>query len=136
MSASRLEACRRRRYGRPRAQEMDRRVAGRILERRRRLGLTTRQVADRLGLSLDQVRKIEAGAQMVTPRQLHAIAELLDVDVTYLFGTDDTGGRNGSRGEDSACGQLLADFAVLQRSHREAILGLSRVLASDPSAED
>lgn len=136
MSASRLEACRPGRHGRPRAQDIDRRVAGRILERRRRLGLTTRQVADRLGFSLEQVRKIEAGAQMVTPRQLHAIAELLGVDVAYLFATDDKGGRDGARREDAACGQLLADFAALQHSHRKAILSLSRVLVSSPGAED
>src|SRR3954454_1103869 len=110
MSDSRLTARRPRRYGRPRAQEVDHRVAGRILERRHRLGLTTRWMADRLGLSLEQVRKIESGAQMVTPGQLHAIADLLGVDVAYLFadGSDGRAGRDGSTRPSASCSPTLS----------------------------
>ena len=136
MSDSRLTARRPRRYGRPRAQEVDHRVAGRILERRRRLGLTTRWMADRLGLSLEQVRKIESGTQMVTPGQLHAIADLLGVDVAYLFaaGGSDSGGE--ARREHPAFGQLLAAFVALQRDQRKALLSLSRALSGAEDAQD
>jgi transcriptional regulator with XRE-family HTH domain len=135
MSDSRLTARRPRRYGRPRAQEVDHRVAGRILERRRRLGLTTRWMADRLGLSLEQVRKIESGAQMVTPGELHAIADLLGVDVAYLFAGGSDGGA-GARREHPAFGQLLADFVALQRNQRKALLSLSRALSGAEDAQD
>ena len=134
MSGSRPNARRPRRYGRPRAQEVDRRVAHRIHERR--LGLTTREVADRHGLSLEQVRRIEAGVQMVTPGQLHAIAEVLGMDIADLFTGAGPGGGGEVSTEHPAFVQLLADFAALHQNHRKALLNLCKALSGRAGARD
>lgn len=59
---------------------------GRAIRRRRRLmELTLQQVGERCGVSFQQVQKYEAGVNTISAAQLWALAQALEVPVSYFF---------------------------------------------------
>ena len=53
--------------------------------RRKRLGLSLRAVAEKLGLSFQQMRKYEKGANRIRASRLYALAAILDVPISFFF---------------------------------------------------
>lgn len=76
-------------------------VGRRIRIRRIQLELSQTFVADKLGITFQQVQKYEKGTNRVSASRLQNIAELLDVPVSFFFG--DSGGQ-------SAQGDKVLDF--------------------------
>ncbi|MDL2313814.1 helix-turn-helix domain-containing protein [Desulfovibrio sp. OttesenSCG-928-C14] len=64
-------------------------LGGNIAERRRKLGLSQRELATKLGITYDSMARMERGK--VTPKisRLPEIAEALQCSVSYLFHTND-----------------------------------------------
>jgi transcriptional regulator with XRE-family HTH domain len=60
-------------------------VGGRIRARRLLVGMNQDTLANRLGLTFQQVQKYESGANRVSASRLSQIAELLGVPVDYFF---------------------------------------------------
>jgi transcriptional regulator with XRE-family HTH domain len=60
-------------------------IGGRLREERRRLGLTLQDVADRSGLSLGMISKIENTQTSPSLRTLARLSQALDVPVTTFF---------------------------------------------------
>ena len=60
-------------------------VGGKVRARRRLLGLSQDQLADRLGLTFQQVQKYERGANRVCASKLFAIAGALAVPPAFFF---------------------------------------------------
>ena len=60
-------------------------VGSRIAFRRAALGLSQTALADRLGVSFQQVQKYETGANRVSASRLHHIAEVLGASVASFF---------------------------------------------------
>jgi hypothetical protein len=59
---------------------------GRAIRRRRRLmELTLQQVGDRCSISFQQVQKYEAGVNTISAAQLWALAQALEVPVSYFY---------------------------------------------------
>ena len=48
-------------------------------------GITQKQVADAIGVSVQQVQKYESGVNRISSGTLQAIADLLGVNVTSFF---------------------------------------------------
>ena len=97
-------------------------------ERRIMLGLTQRQVAERIGVTYQQAHKYENGDNRISVGRLHRIAQALGVEPAYFF---EGLGRDGrpSRGHGEML-ELARDFAALpSRRHQEAIAELARALA-------
>ena len=68
-------------------------VGARIRARRLLIGMNQETLADRLGLTFQQVQKYEGGANRVSASRLSAMAEILGVPISYFFGDlrpDDT----------------------------------------------
>ena len=63
----------------------DRYVSSRIRLRRRALHLTQAQLARATGTTFQQIQKYESGANRVTAGKLFALAEALDVPVSFFF---------------------------------------------------
>ena len=61
-------------------------VGSRIRTRRLLLGMNQETLANRLGLTFQQVQKYEGGANRVSASRLAAMAEILGVPVGYFFG--------------------------------------------------
>ena len=76
-------------------------VGRRIRVRRIQLGLSQTYVADKLGITFQQVQKYEKGANRVSASRLQNIAELLDVPVSFFFG---------DAGDQGAQGEKVLDF--------------------------
>ena len=64
---------------------LDAYVAARIRQRRLELGLAYEQLADAMGLSHEQVRNRESGAQAFEYSDLWRFAGALDVSIVYFF---------------------------------------------------
>ena len=61
-------------------------IGRRLAKRRRELGLSLSQVADKCGVSLQQIHKYETGQSVVSAPMLWKLASCLAVPVGYLFG--------------------------------------------------
>jgi transcriptional regulator with XRE-family HTH domain len=65
--------------------DVDARVGARVRLRRVVLGLTLEELGSRLGLSLQQIQKYEAGATRIPATRLYEIAQVLDVPISWFF---------------------------------------------------
>ena len=65
--------------------QVDSFVGARIAWRRAALGLSQTALAQRLGISFQQVQKYEAGANRVSASRLHQIATILGTPVASFF---------------------------------------------------
>jgi DNA-binding XRE family transcriptional regulator len=93
-----------RRRGRPGARDVDLAVARRIRRRRLELGLTQQDVAERLGLTSQQMHKHETGAIRISAGRLHQLAELLGMEIGHFFADVDPAGPNRAR-RGGTCGR-------------------------------
>ena len=60
-------------------------VGERVRRRRRALGVSQEQLADKLGLTFQQVQKYERGANRVSASKLYQIAAALQASISYFF---------------------------------------------------
>lgn len=68
-----------------RSSDIDMYVAKRIRERRKKLKKSQQDMAEKLGISYQQVQKYESGFNRISAGKLYAIAVLLDVSINYFF---------------------------------------------------
>ena len=65
--------------------DINRRIGERLRRRRRLMGLTQSDVAERCGVGFQQVQKYETGLTGVSAVQLVRLAGVLSVPVAYFF---------------------------------------------------
>jgi transcriptional regulator with XRE-family HTH domain len=65
--------------------DVDSHVGARIRARRDEMSMSQTNVADRLGLTFQQVQKYERGYNRVSASRLYDLTEILDVDIAYFF---------------------------------------------------
>lgn len=65
---------------------IDAHVGSRIAARRRLLQLSQKELADRLGITFQQVQKYEKGVNRIGAGRLYSIATILGVDIDYFYG--------------------------------------------------
>jgi transcriptional regulator with XRE-family HTH domain len=120
--------------GRPRNSDIDRFLGHRIKQLRLLSGTTQRHLAAQLGVSPQQVCKLETGNGRVSASQLLVIARFFEVPVADLFEGYD---RNAPRDPlgDAETSQMLRDlaraFLELEPRRREALTRLARALAAE-----
>ena len=113
-------------------------IGARMRTRRRQLGLSQSDLAERLGVSFQQVQKYERGANRVAASTLLAAAQALGTTVAWLVGEEASG-----RDDDEDVFRALVparragDPAGVQRHprrpHPRALLALAREMATrDP----
>jgi transcriptional regulator with XRE-family HTH domain len=61
-------------------------VGARMRLRRTLLGLTQMGLAERMGITFQQVQKYERGTNRVSSSRLYDLARILDVPIAYFFG--------------------------------------------------
>jgi transcriptional regulator with XRE-family HTH domain len=127
-----------RRRGRRGPQDVDLEVARRIRRRRLELGLTQRDVAERLGVTNRQMHKYETGASRVSAGRLYQIVEVLGMEAVHLFaGVDPAGLLGGAEPGGAGRGQRRRLLGLLRHAaaigdpeHRQALCRLARDLAA------
>lgn len=103
-----------------------------IRERRGELGLNLQQLADRVGIAVQQLQKYETGENRVAASRLVEIARELGVPVAWFFeasgGTSEP--QKPSRKGASAAIELLTAFDELSAEAQVKLLEIARLLRS------
>jgi transcriptional regulator with XRE-family HTH domain len=114
-------------------------IGARMRTRRRQLGLSQSDLADRLGVSFQQVQKYERGANRVAASTLLLAAQALGTSVAWLVGEEASGREDDddvfrALSRPGALEMLLAFNAIADVRTRHALLALAREMAADRSA--
>ncbi len=99
--------------------QLARKLGHRVAERRRLAGLTQAELADRVGVAMETISRMERGSALPGLSRIEAIARALNTDLTDLFDI----------GERSALDASIDELAALLRTRSEAEVHLVRRLA-------
>jgi transcriptional regulator with XRE-family HTH domain len=122
-----------------RAAQLELIIGARMRTRRRQLGLSQSDLAERLGVSFQQVQKYERGANRVAASTLLAAAQTLGTSISWLVG-EEISGRDDDEDVFRAISRpgaleiLQAFNAIPDQRTRMALLSLAREMAADSSA--
>ena len=118
---------------------IDAHIGARVRSRRRALGFTQDLLAERIGVTAQQVHKYESGANRVAASKLYEIARALEAPVAYFFdGLADTGASPADGGAEYVHDlvmtpegmELAAMFPKIRRGRvRRRVLDLVKALA-------
>ena len=114
-------------------------IGARMRTRRRQLGLSQSDLADRLGVSFQQVQKYERGANRVAASTLLVAAQALGTSVAWLVG-EETSGREDdddvfrALSRPGALEMLQAFNAITDLRTRHALLALAREMSMNRPA--
>ena len=113
-------------------------IGARMRTRRRQLGLSQSDLAERLGVSFQQVQKYERGANRVAASTLLAAAQALGTSISWLVG-EEVSGRDDDEdvfralARPGALEMLQAFNAIPDPAARAALLALAREMAAGPA---
>lgn len=88
---------------------VDNHVGNRIRLRRKMLNMSQEKLAERLGITFQQVQKYEKGTNRVGAGRLYQLARILQVPVSYFFPESASARVPGGMSEDAAADYVL-DF--------------------------
>jgi transcriptional regulator with XRE-family HTH domain len=109
-------------------------VGTRIRLRRKELGVSQEALADKIGVTFQQVQKYERGANRVSASMLSKIAQALDCGVADFFGTGEEPKNIKLFGMLATPGavELLQAFAKIEAVEaRRALIALARVMGGE-----
>ncbi len=109
-------------------------VGQRVRHRRWMLGMTMRQLGDKIGITAQQIRKFEAATNRFSARGMRDIAAALEVPVAYFFeGIDgqapDTGEARGDILTDDEAFELVLAYYAIPENQRRGLFDLAHVLS-------
>ena len=81
-----------------RADSRDAEVGRRVRSRRLECRLSQTELADRIGVTFQQVQKYEKGVNRIGAGRLQRISEALEVPISFFFGGGATGGSSRDQG--------------------------------------
>jgi transcriptional regulator with XRE-family HTH domain len=116
-------------------------IGARMRTRRRQLGLSQSELADKLGVSFQQVQKYERGANRVAASTLVTASLALGTSVAWLVG-EEASGRDDDEDVFRALSRpgaleiLQAFIAIPDLSARTALLALAREMAAAPKTHE
>jgi len=110
-------------------------IGARLRTRRRQLGLSQGDLAERLGVSFQQVQKYERGANRVAASTLLAAAQALNTTIAWLVGEEPSGRDDDddvfrALSRPGALEILQAFNAIPDLRTRVALLALAREMAA------
>ncbi len=119
------------------AKRVDKHVGKCIRERRVKMGLTQKALAEALEISYQQLQKYETGANRIGAGRLYEIAMRLGVDVSYFFeGLDPESERAPMEhgGRERSTINLVRDFSdISDPAVRSAMSGLIKSISKKGS---
>lgn len=130
-----------------RSNPIDLAVGQRMKQRRRQLSWSQEELAEKLGLSFQQVQKYERGANRVSAGRLFHLCEVLDVDVSYFFDglTRAAAAREEGDPEALSLARLVAPAGALDvltaygelasPRRRKMVIAFARMLVEEEAAE-
>lgn len=106
-------------------------IGARVRERRLRIGLSQTALAQRLGISFQQLQKYETGANRISGSMIDRACKALAVDANYLFSADviETDGPIGR-----AHIELVKLFEAMDPARQKSLLNVARAMMPDDLA--
>ena len=116
--------------------DIDALVGQRIKARRQSLRLTQTQLAERIGVTFQQVQKYENGSNRVSAARLWQVADVFGVPITYFFeGLDAEDNSQMARRSDMLSDrgamELIELYTHLSDVQRKAVLSFLRSVADE-----
>jgi transcriptional regulator with XRE-family HTH domain len=113
-------------------------IGARMRTRRRQLGLSQSDLAERLGVSFQQVQKYERGANRVAASTLLTAARALGTSIAWMVGEETSGREDDDEvfralARPGALEILQAFNAIADPQVRSALLSLAREMAGSAS---
>lgn len=123
----------------PRYAAMELSIGARLRARRRQLGLSQTDLAEKLGVSFQQVQKYERGSNRIAASTLIAAADALSTSVSSLVGEDGAGREEDDElfralAKPGAIEMLRAFNAIPDSRTRAALLTLAQEMSHARSA--
>jgi transcriptional regulator with XRE-family HTH domain len=117
------------------ASKLDALIGNKMNQLRLARGVTRHQLAEKVGVTHQQLQKYEKGINRITASRLADIAHALGVDVTYFFEDDLLPLDDEHIERQRMCIELMRDFARIKRpDQQEAIRRLVKVLVDEAGA--
>lgn len=112
-------------------------VGRRVRQRRWMHGITQQHLADRLGITFQQVQKYESGGNRISASRLWEISTALDSPIEYFFqGIDDqaagAGEVQGDILRDKEAIALVSAYFSMPEVQRQRLFDLARALGAEP----
>src|SRR3954464_14693825 len=96
-----------------RADSRDQEVGRRVRSRRLECRLSQTELADKIGVTFQQVQKYEKGVNRIGAGRLQRISEALEVPITFFFGgTTGAAARDSGSGSESVFGFMQTSGSV------------------------
>lgn len=117
--------------------DIDTVVGRRIKARRQAMRMTQTQLADKIGVTFQQVQKYENGTHRVSAARLWQISDVFQVPITYFFEGVATTGEVAERADilsDRGAMELIQLYTNLTSEQRKAVLSFLRSVADKPEA--
>ena len=117
--------------------DIDQHLGNRVRRRRRLLGLTQLQLAEKVGVRFQQVQKYECGANRMSASRVWQLAQALQVPVAYFYdGLSDEAGDAFERESRDMFAQketldLIKAYYDLDERPRRRLLDLAKSLNRD-----
>jgi transcriptional regulator with XRE-family HTH domain len=120
---------------------VDLHVGSRVRLRRKMLGLSQEQVAERVGLTFQGVHKYERGRNRISASRLLEFAQILGVPVTFFFDDVDSVraapidgdlGREADQLQRPETIELVAAYYAIDETIRRRLFNLAQTLAKRP----
>ncbi len=108
-------------------------VGQRVRWRRWQQGMTQQQLGEKIGITIPQIQKYEAGANRISASRMWDIAAAMEVPVSFFFeGLDgqapDTGEARGDILTDKEAVDLVRVYYAIPENQRRRLFDLARVL--------
>ncbi len=105
-------------------------VGRRIRHRRWLVGISQKELAERVDLRFQQIQKYETGSNRVSASKLWEISKVLDVPVEYFFrGLEQADEERERILADQNAAILLTSYYKLNQDQRKALFEMATVLA-------
>ena len=112
---------------------MDEQIGRTLNHRRKLIGLTQVELAQKIGVGFQQVYKYECGTNRISAATLWLMAQALDVRPDYFFGGMEPDERN--RAGESELETLVGSVQALPPSIQHNLVALARSMAVDSSKQ-
>ena len=106
-------------------------IIGQKLKMARQLrDMSREELAERLGVTFQQIQKYEMAKNRVAASRLYAIAEVLELPMAYFFGDKDIVSRDLDLALDKDSVAILREFQPLSKQKRRVVRDLLAQLAA------
>lgn len=118
------------------ASEIDRRIGARLRAVRNARGMSQQSLANRLGVTFQQIQKYESGVSRISAGRLYEISVALELDIGYLYqdaaGAARATANRALKSPNREAAELISLFSTIEdKLVRQRVIELIRAMSRD-----